>query len=133
MGNFDFLRGESQTRGVQEALRAEAGRREQHLAELQGAAQRLAQTAMQRAQAGGGVGAGEWLQVRGADDDEFSWHLHRAPLLNTEGWWFDEFSEASSEQHAHVFSASSQLAQRLQLVENDPRVQHLFVFLVLNF
>ncbi|CAJ1340408.1 unnamed protein product [Effrenium voratum] len=34
----------------QEALRAEAGRREQHLAELQGAAQRLAQTAMQRAQ-----------------------------------------------------------------------------------
>ncbi|CAJ1440517.1 unnamed protein product, partial [Effrenium voratum] len=59
----------------QEALRAEAGRREQHLAELQGAAQRLAQTAMQRAQ-------------------------------------------ASSEQHAHVFSASSQLAQRLQLVEN---------------
>eukprot|EP00435_Cladocopium_sp_Y103_P048238 s729_g14.t1 len=60
----------------QETLRKEALKREQHLAELQDAAQRLAQTAMQRAQ-------------------------------------------ASTEAHAQVFSASSSLGQRLQLVEKE--------------
>jgi len=60
----------------QEALRKEALKREQHLSELQDAAQRLAQTAMQRAQ-------------------------------------------ASTEAHAQVFSASSSLSQRLQLVEKE--------------
>ncbi|CAL1159499.1 unnamed protein product [Cladocopium goreaui] len=60
----------------QETLRKEALKREQHLAELQDAAQRLAQTAMQRAQ-------------------------------------------ASTEAHAQVFSASSSLNQRLQLVEKE--------------
>ncbi|CAE7655421.1 unnamed protein product [Symbiodinium pilosum] len=60
----------------QEALRQEAAKREQHLADLQDAAQRLAQTAMQRAQ-------------------------------------------ASTEAHAHVFSASSTLANRLSVVEGE--------------
>ena len=60
----------------QETLRQEAMKREQHLSDLQDAAQRLAQTAMQRAQ-------------------------------------------ASTQAHAQVFSASSSLAQRLQLVEKE--------------
>ncbi|CAE7659288.1 unnamed protein product [Symbiodinium sp. CCMP2456] len=60
----------------QEALRQEAAKREQHLAELQDAAQRLAQTAMERAQ-------------------------------------------ASTEAHAHVFSTSSSLANRLAVVEGE--------------
>ena len=60
----------------QEALRQEAAKREQHLAELQDAAQRLAQTAMQRAQ-------------------------------------------ASTDAHAHVFSTSSSLANRLAVVEGE--------------